>query len=161
VYDFNLRRLFNRKIALDSAADSVPRLLNIPDDNIDTDVHFVRLALADKQGRVLSTNFYWLPRKPSTYDWSTESEKRHPWKAPPTSKKQQPHRQNVFSEHQNASTADALIGAGEFCKRLPLSEFNQIRHPRFFSDSSPMAVWTRCACRARPAVIPPAFPLRG
>ena len=79
LYDFNLRRLFRRKIALDSAADSVRRLLNIPDDNIGTDVHFVRLTLADKQGRVLSTNFYWLPRKPSTYDWSTESEKKHPY----------------------------------------------------------------------------------
>jgi len=79
LYDFNLRRLFHRKIALDSAADSVRRLLNIPDDNIDTDVHFVRLTLADKQGRILSTNFYWLPRKPSTYDWSTESEKKHPY----------------------------------------------------------------------------------
>jgi exo-1,4-beta-D-glucosaminidase len=42
-------------------------------------VHFVRLTLADKQGRILSTNFYWLPRKPSTYDWSTESEKKHPY----------------------------------------------------------------------------------
>jgi len=25
---------------------------------------------------------------------------------------------NVFSEHQNASTADVLTGNGEFCKRL-------------------------------------------
>jgi exo-1,4-beta-D-glucosaminidase len=79
LYDFNLRRLLHRKIAVDSEADSVHRLLTIPEDAIDTDVHFVRLALADKQGRVLSTNFYWLPRKPSTYDWSTESEKKHPY----------------------------------------------------------------------------------
>jgi exo-1,4-beta-D-glucosaminidase len=79
LYDFNLRQLFNRKIAVDSAADSVRRLLTIPEDVIDTDVHFVRLTLADKQGRVLSTNFYWLPRKPSTYDWSMESEKKHPY----------------------------------------------------------------------------------
>jgi len=79
LYDFNLRRLFHRKIALDSAADSVRRLLQIPDDHIGTDVHFVRLTITDKGGRVLSTNFYWLPRKPSTYDWSTESEKKHPY----------------------------------------------------------------------------------
>jgi hypothetical protein len=31
---------------------------------------------------------------------------------------QRPQRQNVFSEHQNASTADATTGAGGFCKRL-------------------------------------------
>jgi len=29
----------------------------------------------------------------------------------PASKKQRPHRQNVLSEHQNASTADATTGA--------------------------------------------------
>src|ERR1019366_8690935 len=29
--------------------------------------------------RVVSINCYWLPRKPSTYDWSTESEKKHPY----------------------------------------------------------------------------------
>jgi exo-1,4-beta-D-glucosaminidase len=79
IYDFNLRRLFHRKIALDSAADSVRRLLNIPDDNIGTDVHFVRLTITDKENGILSSNFYWLPRKPSTYDWSTESEKKHPY----------------------------------------------------------------------------------
>jgi len=39
-------------------------------------------------------------------------------KASPASKKQRPHRQNEFSEHQNASNADALTGAGEFCKKL-------------------------------------------
>jgi len=77
LYNFSLRQLFNRNIAVNSAADSVRRLLTIPEDAIDTDVHFVRLSFADKQGRVLSTNFYWLPRKPSTYDWSTESEKKH------------------------------------------------------------------------------------
>jgi exo-1,4-beta-D-glucosaminidase len=79
LYDFNLRRLFYQKLALDSSADSVHRLVKIPKDAIDTDVHFVRLMLADKQGRILSSNFYWLPRKPSTYDWSTESEKKHPY----------------------------------------------------------------------------------
>jgi exo-1,4-beta-D-glucosaminidase len=64
---------------MDSPADRVSRLLNIPSENIDTDVHFVRLTITDKGGRVLSTNFYWLPKKPSTYDWSTESEKKHPY----------------------------------------------------------------------------------
>jgi len=39
-------------------------------------------------------------------------------KSSPASKKQRPHRQNEFSEHQNASNADALTGAGEFCKKL-------------------------------------------
>jgi len=79
LYDFNLRQLFFRKTQLESPADSVQRLFNIPSENIDTDVHFVRLTLSDKAGRVLSTNFYWLPRKLSEFDWSTEHEKQHPY----------------------------------------------------------------------------------
>jgi len=79
MYNFRLRRLFHRTVHLDSSADSVSRLFSIPGDDIDTDVHFVRLTITDKRSRILSTNFYWLPKKPSTYDWSTESEKKHPY----------------------------------------------------------------------------------
>jgi exo-1,4-beta-D-glucosaminidase len=79
MYDFNLRRLFFRKTQLASPADSVQRLFKIPDENIDTDVYFVQLTLMDKTQRVVSTNFYWLPKKLSTYDWSTEHEKQHPY----------------------------------------------------------------------------------
>jgi hypothetical protein len=48
-------------------------------------------------------------------------------KASPASKKQRPHRQNEFSEHQNASNADALTGAGEFCKKLMLVKIVQTK----------------------------------
>jgi hypothetical protein len=37
-------------------------------------------------------------------------------KAPPTPKKQRPHRQNVFSKHQNASAADVLTGLRNFAR---------------------------------------------
>lgn len=79
MYNFNLRRLFYRKTTLASAADSVQRLFTIPEEHIDTDVHFVQLTLFDANRRVMSTNFYWLPKKLSTYDWSTEHEKQHPY----------------------------------------------------------------------------------
>jgi exo-1,4-beta-D-glucosaminidase len=79
VYNFNLRRLFSRRIKLVSPADSAQRLFELPSENIDTDVHFVQLRLLDKAQRIVSTNFYWLPKKPSTYDWSTEHEKLHPY----------------------------------------------------------------------------------
>ena len=79
MYNFNLRRLFFRKVQLTSTADSVQKILTIPDESIDTDVHFVQLTLLDKTRRVVSTNFYWLPKKLSTFDWSTEHEKQHPY----------------------------------------------------------------------------------
>ena len=77
--DRHLQQLFYRKIKLTCSADSVQKLFSIPDEHIDTDVHFVRLTLLDKTQRIVSMNFYWLPRKLSTYDWSTEHEKQHPY----------------------------------------------------------------------------------
>ena len=80
LYNFNLRRLFYRKINMASAADSVQRLFNIPSENIDTGCPFCsvdangqnwshpecELLLAAEEG---------YPR----YDWSTETEKKHPY----------------------------------------------------------------------------------
>ncbi len=78
-YDFNLRPLFTRTVHLDSPADSVQRILTLPEDRATTDVTFVRLTLTDRSGRLVSTNFYWLPRELSTFDWSQEQAKAHPY----------------------------------------------------------------------------------
>jgi exo-1,4-beta-D-glucosaminidase len=78
-YDFNLRPLFTRKVHLDSAADSVQRILTLPEDRTASDVTFVRMTLTDQSGRTVSTNFYWLPRELSTFDWSQEQAKAHPY----------------------------------------------------------------------------------
>jgi exo-1,4-beta-D-glucosaminidase len=78
-YDFSLRPLFTRKARLASAADSVQRLFTIPEDNVGTGVSFVRLTLSDRAGRIVSRNFYWLPRKLSTFDWSLGQAKAHPY----------------------------------------------------------------------------------
>lgn len=79
LYDFNLRQVFAKRVDLDSAADSVQRLLIIPSGDTATDVSFVRLTLQDGTGRSLSTNFYWLPRTPSTFDWSLAQARAHPY----------------------------------------------------------------------------------
>jgi exo-1,4-beta-D-glucosaminidase len=78
-YDFDLHPLFSRKVQLASPADSVQRILTIPENRGATDVTFVRLTLADATGRTVSTNFYWLPRETSTFDWSQEQAKAHPY----------------------------------------------------------------------------------
>lgn len=77
MYDFNLKKLFYKTVQLASPADSVQRLFNLPDNNIDTEVYFVRLTLTDKTSNVVSTNFYWLPEKPSVMDWSIEHQQAH------------------------------------------------------------------------------------
>ena len=79
VYSFDLHKLYASKQRLDSAADSVRRIWTVPDEKIGSGVHFVRLTLTGAGGHLLSSNFYWLPQRPSTFDWSTESEKKHPY----------------------------------------------------------------------------------
>ena len=79
MYDFDLHRLFYRQTRLDSTADSVQRLSVIPADRIPAGVHFVALRLTDPGGRVVSTNFYWLPKTLSTFDWAVEHQKDHPY----------------------------------------------------------------------------------
>lgn len=79
MYDFAQRRLFFRRTQLDSAADTVQRLFVIPADNLPAGVHFVQLRLTDRTGRIVSRNFYWLPRTLSTFDWAVEHQKLHPY----------------------------------------------------------------------------------
>lgn len=79
LYDFQLRPLFTHRARVTSAADSVQRVVTIPADPRPTGVSFLRLALSDKSGRVISSNFYWLPRESSTFDWSNEQAKAHPY----------------------------------------------------------------------------------
>jgi len=77
--DFTLRPLFSRTVHLDSPADSVQRILTVPVVDSASHVTFVRLTLSDAAGGVVSTNFYWLPRELSTFDWSQEQAKAHPY----------------------------------------------------------------------------------
>jgi exo-1,4-beta-D-glucosaminidase len=79
VYSFDLRKLYEIKQHLDSPADSVRTIWTVPEEKTGSGVHFVRLTLTNAGGHLLSSNFYWLPRQPSSYDWSTESEKKHPY----------------------------------------------------------------------------------
>lgn len=79
MYDFNLKKLFFKKVQLASPSDSVQRLFNLPDNSIDTAVYFVRLTLLDRTSNVVSTNFYWLSKKQAVMDWSLEHQQAHPY----------------------------------------------------------------------------------
>ena len=68
VYDFDLKQTFFRREKLESSADSVQRVMTIPPQQIPK-VSFVKLALVGPGGKVVSSNFYWLPGTLSTFDW--------------------------------------------------------------------------------------------
>lgn len=76
VFDFALRPLFSREVGLEVAADSVTRVLTLPalPEKPERTVYFVRLRLRDATGQLLTSNFYWLPARPSTIAWNTIGE---------------------------------------------------------------------------------------
>ena len=80
LYDFGLQQKFSRQAKLDVPADSVQRILVIPEISPAPKVSFLKLTLQDSGGEVLSSNFYWLPSKPSTFEWDLE--RQHPYYTP-------------------------------------------------------------------------------
>jgi len=76
LYDFNLKEIFAVQEKLDAAADSSNRVLNLPAIPAEPAgaVYFVQLSLRDHDGKEVSSNFYWLPAKPSTLAWDKASD---------------------------------------------------------------------------------------
>jgi exo-1,4-beta-D-glucosaminidase len=77
LYDFDLQQKFFRQAKLDVPADSVEQVLVIPEISPAPKVSFVKLTLQDSAGEVLSSNFYWLPSKPSSFDWDLDRTNEH------------------------------------------------------------------------------------
>ncbi|HEY6250698.1 MAG TPA: glycoside hydrolase family 2 protein [Candidatus Angelobacter sp.] len=69
LYGFDLHSLFSKDVTVEAAADGSARLFTIPDAP-ETGISFVRLKVQNAQGRTVSSNFYWLPAKYSTFDWA-------------------------------------------------------------------------------------------
>jgi exo-1,4-beta-D-glucosaminidase len=72
LYDFDLRSQFSKEMKLDVDSDSVRRAFTIPTFPGDSPspVYFLRLALRDSGGKLVSSNFYWLARKAANIQWS-------------------------------------------------------------------------------------------
>jgi exo-1,4-beta-D-glucosaminidase len=72
LFDFNLQEKFSQQATLDIDADGVKRVLTIPAPPTDSPsaVYFVKLTLKDSSGKLLSSNFYWLPSKPANIEYS-------------------------------------------------------------------------------------------
>jgi exo-1,4-beta-D-glucosaminidase len=72
LYEFNLQETFSQRANLDIAEDAVQRVLTIPPlpPGSDPPVYFLKLALTDSSGKVLSRNFYWLSSRPAKIQWN-------------------------------------------------------------------------------------------
>jgi exo-1,4-beta-D-glucosaminidase len=85
LYDFDLQERFLRKAGLDSSSDSVQQVMTVPELSPTQRISFLKLALEDGSGRVLSSNFYWLPAKLSSFDWDLEHTNKHAYYSAVTS----------------------------------------------------------------------------
>ncbi len=72
VFDFQLRRVFDQTRTVDVAPDGSQKALDIPASIFQPadSLHFVRLELKDKSGKVISRNFYWIPSTLTNFDWA-------------------------------------------------------------------------------------------
>jgi exo-1,4-beta-D-glucosaminidase len=69
-YDFALKEVFSGEAKAEVPPDGATRVLTLPPfPASDGAVYFVKLSLRAAGGREVSSNFYWLPAKPSAIDW--------------------------------------------------------------------------------------------
>jgi exo-1,4-beta-D-glucosaminidase len=77
LYDSDLNEKFSQTKAVNSAADTVEKVFAIPEITPAPKVSYLSLTLQNKAGEVVSSNFYWLPAKLSTFDWDLEHTNQH------------------------------------------------------------------------------------
>ena len=78
VYHFDLKPVLSRLSPVDVAADVSQRVLTIPafPKTAKAEVYFVKLELRDREGKQLSSNFYWISSKPDVFEWSRTNDQR-------------------------------------------------------------------------------------
>jgi exo-1,4-beta-D-glucosaminidase len=71
VYNIDLTRKFSSIKSVSVGEDSSTKALVIPKLEGLTPTYFVNLTLRDAEGKLQSTNFYWLSTKPDVLDWNS------------------------------------------------------------------------------------------
>lgn len=69
VFNFDLKLKFSEEVSFKIGPDEVKRLMTIPERQDLSTTYFVRLDLCDKNGKTLSTNFYWMSTVKEVFDW--------------------------------------------------------------------------------------------
>ena len=69
VLNLDLSEKFSKEITLDIPPDGVKRVITIPDIKDLSTTYFVKLELKDAEGKIRSSNFYWLSTKKEVFNW--------------------------------------------------------------------------------------------
>jgi exo-1,4-beta-D-glucosaminidase len=70
VYNLDLSEKFSKTAALDAAPDSSQKVFTVPPIDGLSATYFLKVSLEDADGKLLSSNFYWLSTKPDVSDWT-------------------------------------------------------------------------------------------
>ena len=74
IYDINAKERASQDASLDIPADSSVRALQLQPVEGLAPTYFLKLALHDASGKLMSDTFYWLSTKPDVLDWAKKFE---------------------------------------------------------------------------------------
>jgi len=69
VMNLDMAEKFSKTVTVDIAADSSTRAFSLPEIQDLSTTYFLKLALEDSAGKLMSSNFYWLSTKAEVHDW--------------------------------------------------------------------------------------------
>jgi exo-1,4-beta-D-glucosaminidase len=72
LYDSDLHERFSKQVQTEVDSDGVKKVLTLPEESFSpaAPAYFVSLELQSSDGKIVSSNFYWLSSKKNTYEWS-------------------------------------------------------------------------------------------
>ncbi len=75
VLNLDATEVFSKKVAVEMPADSTARVLELPQPELDkaSPAYFLDLRITDAAGNLVGSNFYWLSKKPETFDWANST----------------------------------------------------------------------------------------
>jgi exo-1,4-beta-D-glucosaminidase len=69
VFNLDLSEKFSKEVTFDISPDGVEKVITIPDLQNLSITYFVKLELKDSDGKICSSNFYWLSTQKEVFDW--------------------------------------------------------------------------------------------
>jgi exo-1,4-beta-D-glucosaminidase len=69
IYNLDAKERASRDATIELAADGISKAFDLPTPDGLTTTYFLKLALRDAAGKLVSDNFYWLSTKADTLDW--------------------------------------------------------------------------------------------
>ncbi|HEV2500252.1 MAG TPA: beta galactosidase jelly roll domain-containing protein [Terriglobia bacterium] len=145
VYDLNLKQRFSKEVKLDIPADSSNVAFALPALSKLSKTYFVRLALRNKEGEIVSRNFYWLSTKPDVSNWTASTWYYTPLsgyahlagleKLPKVTLRASLQKQNAGNTAQDVVTVENPSSHLAFFIHLTVLKGSEDVHPVFWQDN--------------------------